>query len=395
MYFLEHLFLLTAALYYTAGCPAPERIDNFSLNGELKDNYAEGESVTYSCYPGFSRVGQIKQICSGGKWVFTNPKGQCKRRSCGHPGDIPFGSFELKEGDSFVFGAVVEYSCDEGYQLVSKQNKRECTATGWTNFPPHCEVRRCPPISAKDNVKVLSTSYDDEYSVGQVVRFECTDSKLKVDGPSEIFCTAGGEWNSAPPTCVEITCDQPNIPNGRVTRQTNRDYKENDKIYFECYTGFRASRNGESTCSKMGWSPSPYCEEITCNQYQQVANGRLISEKSAYKEGDEIALQCNEGFTIQVEPTKPRVCTSNGWSPPAACISRRCEEPEVKNGKLSRSYYFPKQPGSYIYYKCNDGFKTQGREQEEYTYCTATGWDPEPKCFMDVPACSFQVFQLL
>lgn len=35
-------------------------------------------------------------------------------KPCGHPGDTEFGSFELTSGSEFVFGARVEYRCNEG-----------------------------------------------------------------------------------------------------------------------------------------------------------------------------------------------------------------------------------------------------------------------------------------
>jgi len=35
-------------------------------------------------------------------------------KPCGHPGDTEFGSFELTSGSEFVFGARVEYRCNDG-----------------------------------------------------------------------------------------------------------------------------------------------------------------------------------------------------------------------------------------------------------------------------------------
>lgn len=35
-------------------------------------------------------------------------------KSCGHPGDTPNGDFELVDGDDFVFGAIVQYTCKTG-----------------------------------------------------------------------------------------------------------------------------------------------------------------------------------------------------------------------------------------------------------------------------------------
>lgn len=35
-------------------------------------------------------------------------------KPCGHPGDTEFGSFQLTAGNEFVFGARVEYRCNDG-----------------------------------------------------------------------------------------------------------------------------------------------------------------------------------------------------------------------------------------------------------------------------------------
>ncbi|KAL8178189.1 UNVERIFIED_CONTAM: hypothetical protein K2H54_035529 [Gekko kuhli] len=63
-----------------------------------------------------------------------------RERPCGHPGDIQFGSFELINGEEFVFGSRVVYQCDPGYQMLSQTNYRDCRADGWSNDVPHCEA---------------------------------------------------------------------------------------------------------------------------------------------------------------------------------------------------------------------------------------------------------------
>ncbi|XP_075038713.1 complement factor H-like isoform X2 [Mixophyes fleayi] len=383
---VEFLILLTAALYCTAapadeGCGHPGSMMEAALDGDWTANrYPSGKTATYSCRPGYSRLGTIRKVCIEGQWDFVGTKGQCKKKSCGHPGDIPFGTFELKAEDEFVFGAIVEYSCDEGYRMVSRQKKRECTATGWSNFPPHCEVQRCPPVEVTDKVNVLSTSYDEEYSVGQVVRFECKDPKQKLEGPSEIFCKSEGEWNLNPPICVEITCSPPVINKGKVSKLKLTNYKENELIQFTCDSGYKASRNGETTCTKAGWSPTPSCDEITCDPYQQVKNGKLIKDKDVYREGNTIKFVCDDYYTIEHSPNDPRVCTSNGWSPPLSCINKKCERPEIKNGWLHSYYSFPSHPGATVGYRCNTNFLTPNRREDGSIYCAATGWRPEPKC---------------
>ncbi|XP_063796257.1 complement factor H-related protein 4-like [Pseudophryne corroboree] len=385
MYLLEHLFLLTAVLRYNAaqdlGCAVPERIEGFSLDGEWDDeSYPSGKTATYSCYPGYTRTGIIKRVCSEGHWTFIDPKGKCRKRSCGHPGDIPFGTFELKNERAFVFGAIVEFTCDEGYQMVSKHKIIECTATGWSNYPPHCEARICSPLVVTDKVKIISMSNEEDNFVGQVIRFQCKNPEFMLDGPFEIFCNSEGEWNLNPPTCIGIACSLPLISNGQVKNPKLTDYKVDERIQFTCDPGFKPSRNGEATCSKDGWNPTPSCEEITCDPYQYVAHGHLVEEKAVYREGDTITLNCDEYYKIQYEPNKPRVCTANGWYPPSSCISITCAKPKIKNGETYYTHTFPASHGSSVIYYCKDNFLPQSKEYWGRTNCTVTGWKPEPKC---------------
>lgn len=43
-------------------------------------------------------------------------------KPCGHPGDTPFGSFELAVGDRFEYGAKVIYTCETGYVSIQRRS---------------------------------------------------------------------------------------------------------------------------------------------------------------------------------------------------------------------------------------------------------------------------------
>lgn len=386
MSFLGYVLLFTAASLCTAApasdgsCARPPRLDHAALLGDWDDDsYPQDKLATYQCRPGYSRLGTIRMTCKNGNWSDVFPKGQCRKKSCGHPGDIPFGSFQLTGEESFVFGAVVEYSCDEGYRMVSKEKKRQCTASGWSNYLPHCEVRNCPPIEAAENINVLSTSYDEEYSVGQVVRFECKDPNLKLDGSSEIFCTSDGDWNLNTPSCVEISCKTPVIDNGGVNNP-KMIYNNKEVIQFTCKEGFTPSTSREVTCSKDGWNPNPSCNEIFCSLYSQVEKGKLIGRKAQYKYGEEIDVKCEEGYVLQQQPNERRRCTSNGWYPPMRCVSKQCDRPNIQNGNLYTNYYFPRDIGRSIDYRCDSNYLPPERSYWGRSKCTKAGWNPEPKC---------------
>ncbi|XP_044158352.1 complement receptor type 1-like [Bufo gargarizans] len=295
-------------------CEKPEQIKGAQLQGEWHDEtYPPGKVANFVCLPEYTQDGPIKMACIEGTW-WQIAKGQCK-------------------------------------------------------------VRSCPPIDATDNINVISTSYDEEYSVGQVIRFECKDPKLKLKGPSEIFCTSEGKWNSEPPTCVVIQCSVPVIDHGSVQNSRKQVYSNNEVMQFTCEMGFQANKNGQSTCTKDDWIPKPSCEEILCSPYDPVEKGTLVGTETQYRFGDKIDVQCEEGYVLQIEPSRRRECTANGWSPSTRCVSKKCDRPDIKHGIIVRDY--PREVGSYLYYYCESNYQPWSWTR---IYCTKTGWKPEPKC---------------
>ncbi|XP_077308812.1 complement factor H-like isoform X2 [Lithobates pipiens] len=395
MTLLGYLLVLTGVVCCTAApasdterppdsCGPPQRFQDKELQGDWnKQFYPAGTEAQYSCRPGYIRLGAIRYACVKGKWeTLGSAVGQCKKKSCGHPGDIEYGTFELTKEDSFVFGAVVEYFCNDGYQMISKHRTRECTATGWSNYRPECEVRFCPPVQVGSNVNLLTTSYEEEYSVGQVIRFECKNANQKLNGASEIFCTSEGEWNAPPPTCEEVKCIPPTIIHGGVSN-AKTSYKDKETLTFSCEKGYKPSTTGLLTCTKNDWSPTPICEDIICYQ-ENVVNGIVQYTKDTYRDGETITLTCKEGYEIDHKPEEPRTCTAQGWSPPLKCVNKKCIQPNPQNGYTKDPYRFPISPDAYynwIYYYCDPGFLSPDRTYYGTTTCTKTGWNPEPKCY--------------
>lgn len=58
-------------------------------------------------------------------------------------------------------------------------------------------------MTEPENGRLISSALelDQEYTFGQVVRFECS-SGLMLDGPTEIHCSADGNWSGEKPRCV-------------------------------------------------------------------------------------------------------------------------------------------------------------------------------------------------
>ncbi|KAM7014081.1 complement factor H [Passerculus sandwichensis] len=391
MSFLGYAALLVCWMHCAAqrACegPPPRRVKEVPTKTWDKPPYPHGTQAIYNCRPGYVKVGRVGFRCIDGVWKELSPGTECRNKPCGHPGDTDFGFFELTSGTEFVFGARVEYRCNDGYQMLSQRNYRECQADGWSNDIPHCEVIKCLPVQEPENGRIIMTGafeLGQEYSFGQVVNFEC-NAKYKLVGAKEIVCSANGEWSSDVPQCKEINCDVPEILHGYV-RSPRKSYKENELMQFFCKEGYKYGNKADALCTASGWNPPPYCTEIVCSP-PVISSGNFIPQKDKYTVGNTITVECDDGFHFKaITGRSTAECTKNGWLPEPACVRKPCEYPPIENGQLSyydeyyRNRYFPKRFGQTVDYRCLNGYSTPtGRDWVRIT-CTERGWFPEPKC---------------
>lgn len=376
------LVLWTVCVAEDCKGPPPKQYTEI-LTGSWPDKpYEEGIQATYKCRPGFRTLGTIVRVCKNGEWVASNPSRICRKKPCGHPGDTPFGSFRLAVGTGFEFGAKVVYTCNDGYQLLGEIDYRECEADGWTNDVPLCEVVKCLPVTEPENGRIVSGAAepDQEYYFGQVVRFEC-NTGFKAEGQKEIHCSENGLWSSEKPRCVEISCTPPEIKNGNGI--SNKPvYKVNERYQYKCNRGFHFKERGDTVCTASGWNPQPSCEEMTCKP-PYIPNGFYSPQRITHRADDEITYGCKEGFYPATRETVVK-CTSTGWIPAPRCGLKPCAFPQIKNGYLENEEiyrpYFPVSIGKWFYYRCNDGFLPASRGYRGYIQCTGQDWEPAVPC---------------
>ncbi|XP_063044356.1 sushi, von Willebrand factor type A, EGF and pentraxin domain-containing protein 1-like [Engraulis encrasicolus] len=150
-----------------------------------------------------------------------------QKKSCGNPGDVYNGHYDLSEGVDF--GAVITASCRAGYHLIG-ESKRTCLANGeWDGRPAVCEVVNCSSPIVPHARRVDGGS--EPYGYGDSVRYRCDSGYMMVNGTGNMVCLEHG-WTS-PPTC-EVVCTTPlglkdgQIKNGQVTASS---------VYSESFWG--------------------------------------------------------------------------------------------------------------------------------------------------------------
>ncbi|KAM7106225.1 complement factor H isoform 3-T3 [Ciconia maguari] len=384
MLFLGYTALLLCWMYCTAerACkePPPRRVKEVPTERWDKPPYPHGTQVTYRCRPGYIKLGRIVFECTDGAWRQHLLGAECRNKPCGHPGDTEFGSFELTSGSEFVFGARVEYRCNDGYRMLSQRNYRECQADGWSNDIPHCEEIIC------DVPKILHGyvhSPKGSYKESEQLQFAC-DEGYRYGERADVQCTESG-WNPTP-YCTEIVCSPPRIRNGNFRPQED-NYIAGDIITIQCYPGYHfKTLTGKSTaeCTKNGWVPDPGCVQKPCD-YPVIENGKLHETLENHKNhyfparlGQYVDYHCNNGYsTPSGERWVQMVCSERGWYPEPKCL-KKCRVGQLKNG------YFPRSPknvymeGERIKYVCNSDYHTE-HEGGEVT-CTKDDWSPPPRC---------------
>ncbi|XP_069622657.1 sushi, von Willebrand factor type A, EGF and pentraxin domain-containing protein 1 [Ranitomeya imitator] len=402
-------------------CGPPPVILNAFINGSSS---TFENAIKYTCLAGYVMQGNQDLVCTEeGKW--SKPYPTCQLRSCGPPPSIPN---TVINGNSYTFGSVIEYGCENGYVMDGEVATKRCVDDGsWSTEEITCVPRKCklqsdtvkvkadydinktvtvtcktgytlsgpststcmtdgnwlPPLtddvcspiscgqpSAPDHGTVLGT----RYFYKDTVLYQC-DAGYEIHGPIERVCEATKSWSGEEPQCKRISCNAPGqIENGLIK---GKSYFFEDEIHYSCNQGFELHGPSHSICHvDKQWHPSlPTCVSIECGLYPSVPNAISIPMGNAYN--DKLLFICNNGYHLI--GTENITCLATGkWSQPLPqCIETRCEIPiDLKNGHVK---YENATAGSTVTYHCNSGYSLEG---EEIAMCTENGnWShPVPLC---------------
>ncbi|GAA6080224.1 complement receptor type 1-like, partial [Tachysurus ichikawai] len=425
--FSAHLIL---ALKVQAQCESPAVGENRIMN-EISDQqtFPEGSTVKFKCSTGYIpvRTSASRSItCIGNQW--SKLQLQCKKKSCGNPGEILHGKYSFPEG--ILYGATIKAQCNEGYQLIGYQ-VRNCRETGWDKRHPVCEVVKCiNPPSIPDGV---FEPEEEVYNYGDGVYYSCRRG-LDLFGPSLLTCSSDGTFQPAPPRCLFVTCERPEILNAVRVEGKSPPYKYRDFVRYRCNKGYKMEGSDFLICKEDGWDPPPpQCTIVTCFPPPLIHHGQFSPQKELYVYGNRVTFTCNERFKLTgpvsssctehgiFHPSPPQcqeifcdpqtiqnavivgnsslyryndsvqirckkgyktvgsdrlTCGVNGWSPGfSPCAVVTCERPEILNavrveGK-SASYKYE----DIVRYRCNKGYKMEGSDR---MICKEDGWDPPP-----------------
>ncbi|XP_064385046.1 sushi, von Willebrand factor type A, EGF and pentraxin domain-containing protein 1-like isoform X2 [Halichondria panicea] len=319
-----------------------------------------GSIATYTCNPGYTRVGSNARLCQSRTWTGTAPT--CVR-SC------PTLPHPLNGRVSVSGDRTATYTCSTGYTL-SGSSTRTCQTNGaWSGTTPTCV--QCPLLFQPSGGTVTISSR----APGGIAFYRCNTGNNLI-GPSTRSCQTDGTWSGNAPTCQARAPQCPTLPpplNGRVSTSGGT-------ATYTCSTGYTLSGSSTRSCQTNGaWSgAAPTCGGVQCPELSHPSGGTVTITSRAPRG---IAFyRCNTGNNLIGSST--RSCQTDGtWNGNAPTCQARAPQcptlPPPLNGRVSAS-------GGTATYTCSTGYTLSGSSTR--TCQTDGAWSgAAPTCVRPCP----------
>ncbi|KAI5629830.1 sushi, von Willebrand factor type A, EGF and pentraxin domain-containing protein 1 isoform X1 [Silurus asotus] len=310
-------------------------------------SFLHGTTVEYRCHAGYEMNGGVTLLCQeDGTWNGTAP--MCVPAKCDTPPNPEHGSATVTDT---VLGRLVEYSCDEGYELDGPTVQQCISGHQWSNEAPQCVPVNCGDPGGIANGEVIGSYF---HFTG-VVQYEC-HAGFVLQGLENRTCQMDGKWDGKAPWCKAVSCGRPVVSHDVLIK--GDDHTFGKRLLFSCHSGFILHGTHTSVCLANGtWSENaPKCFPVNCGQPPIIQNGRVTGTNYGYN--GKVKYECNEGYTLAGNPTL--VCRGDGlWDdPPPRCDIVTCDPPEdISHGFLNGSSFNFEDVVEYV---CFSGYETVG-----------------------------------
>lgn len=344
------------------------------------------DRISVTCDPGFQLFGpSVLQCGMNNTW---HPEiSVCIPVSCSPPvlqdGDVYILETPL-HGFGYPLGIKIGFECHAGFELRGEESLTCQVNRTWSSDYPLCEPVKCEPSYFEAALNVIVLNPQDEYDIGDVIEFTCTEGHEFIHGEDtqRNFCTDEGTWNGTNPDCVEIICRPPNILHASVLEDAdlNVTYFFGSQIIIECDEGFLLEGSDESLCARNGtWLPDlPHCEPIRCSPLSFAGLVTSPNDTSGdFIFGDEVVFSCPEGFRPHGHSHSK--CQSDGsWSHNSpVCRPVSCSNVSIRGGfvvhlDIIRSFDYEYLYQDEIHIKCLPGYELSNTEMRPIV-CGADG----------------------
>ncbi|KAA8589411.1 hypothetical protein FQN60_012776 [Etheostoma spectabile] len=349
-------------------------------------------------------------------------------KPCVLPDDTPNGYYQIISGEEFVFGTTVQYFCNEGYHMVSKDDTRTCTLDKWTNHVPICEPLSCDPPPAVGGVIVKGLpDNDDPILPDRLLKFSCEGPGKYVNGSSVLRCGQDGQWNHPFPTC-ESCGTLPHIADADTKGTPKSWYSNGESVEYMCQNFYTMDGKPQQTCIDGKWTGQMRClkpctvdRELmnrynlafrygyqdklysahldwiefictkgrrtgtllmrqqcidACSKLPDVPHAHLSKE---FQEGELINFTCEPGYTTS-SPTISYACSSEGWLTvnPGMCNKQHCgTPPHLADGDTKGTLKSQYTHGERVEYVCQNYYTMEG---DPFQTCNNGEWTGQTRC---------------
>ncbi|XP_056133531.1 complement factor H-like [Lampris incognitus] len=287
-----------------------------------KAHYSEGQLIYFECETGYVSSLAISYLCSSQRWVNVR-SGKCTLKPCELPDDIRDGSYRIVEGEDFVFGATIEYMCDEGYQMTTKTNTRKCMLNGWSNHVPICEPVSCKRPTEDGLLKIGNLPENDGPIHSQrFITVSCADPRKRLNGSSTLICGNDGTWSDPLPSCEEPKyCGQPpRIANGHSEGFFRHQYDDGMRVEYVCSRGYALDGEAYKSCNAGQWTGEVICRKPRgCGQPPLLDGGDIVGTlEYQYDNGVKVYYDCKRYYTRSGATFKS--CENSQWVGEIRCL---------------------------------------------------------------------------
>lgn len=211
----------------------------YTNNGMIRfNNTAYGSKAEIVCDYGYETSDTVLECDDAGSWSYlfsTNETFNSDFLSC-QPVVCPLpytnNVTTITVTDSLKYKSIIYYNCSYGYRLVGP-SERSCLGNrSWSGADSYCELITCPSVETSYPLSHVLENGTGELDT--VISFSCGKG-FYLNGSDVVKCTNQSTWSYPLPSCIEITCEEPDVlENGRVEYET---LKYNSTVNYTCNEG--------------------------------------------------------------------------------------------------------------------------------------------------------------
>ncbi|XP_062510209.1 uncharacterized protein LOC134186269 [Corticium candelabrum] len=320
-------------------------------NGSKSTNTLScGTVVDFSCDDCYDLEGDSQLTClPNNSWSGEEPN--CALKSCRALAEPTNG----KKESNFTFCDItVDFTCDECYSLEGHYNLSCLPNNSWSGEEPNCTLKSCPILVTPINGETNSS----DTSCGTSVEFSCHECYM-LEGRNQLSCLPNKTWDSAEPNCTLKSCTELVTPsNGQ---KDSSDTSCGTTVMFSCRECYDLVGYNQSSClPNQTWSSeAPNCSLKFCPALVAPANGSKNSNDTSC--GSSVEFSCGECY--ELEGHRVLTClVDNTWSSKEPnCTLKSCPALRIPiNGEKDSN---DTVCGAVVGFRCNECHEVQGHNQ--------------------------------